>query len=111
MLLNVVNDLGQAFAVEIDPTMELENVMALLEAEVRILCATRRNCTERVGVHSQVSPSLSRASRTKAVSLIGQAPQCKNLVSANTAPCSSEEEWRLDPDSAYLLFLENSTRN
>ncbi|VDC02492.1 unnamed protein product [Peniophora sp. CBMAI 1063] len=33
MLLNVVNDLGQAFAVEIDPSMELENVMALLEAE------------------------------------------------------------------------------
>ena len=41
MLLNVVNDLGQAFAVEIDPSMELENVMALLEVEVRPSCATR----------------------------------------------------------------------
>jgi DNA damage-inducible protein 1 len=34
MLLTFVNDLGQSFVVEIDPDMELENVMALLEAEV-----------------------------------------------------------------------------
>jgi DNA damage-inducible protein 1 len=34
MRLTFVNDLGQTFAVEIDPNMELENVMALLEAEV-----------------------------------------------------------------------------
>jgi hypothetical protein len=27
-------DLGQTYTVEIDPKMELENVMALLEAEV-----------------------------------------------------------------------------
>lgn len=33
MELTVVNDLGQTFTVEIDPSMELENVMALLEAE------------------------------------------------------------------------------
>jgi len=33
MELTFVNDLGQTFTVEIDPNMELENVMALLEAE------------------------------------------------------------------------------
>ncbi len=35
MQLTFVTDLGQAFVVEIDADMELENVMALLEAEVR----------------------------------------------------------------------------
>ena len=30
-----MTELGQSFVVEIDPNMELENVMALLEAEVR----------------------------------------------------------------------------
>jgi DNA damage-inducible protein 1 len=34
MELTFVTDLGQSFVVDIDPTMELENVMALLEAEV-----------------------------------------------------------------------------
>jgi hypothetical protein len=34
MNLTFVTDLGQTFTVEIDPSMELENVMALLEAEV-----------------------------------------------------------------------------
>lgn len=34
MELTFVTDLGQSFVVEIDPNMELENVMALLEAEV-----------------------------------------------------------------------------
>lgn len=34
MELTFVTDLGGTFAVEIDPNMELENVMALLEAEV-----------------------------------------------------------------------------
>lgn len=33
MELTFLNDLGQSFVVEIDPNMELENVMALLEAE------------------------------------------------------------------------------
>lgn len=33
MQLTFMNDLGQTYVVEIDPTMELENVMALLEAE------------------------------------------------------------------------------
>lgn len=32
-----MNDLGQSFVVDIDPNMELENVMALLEVEVRPL--------------------------------------------------------------------------
>ena len=34
MELTFVTDLGQSFVIEIDPNMELENVMALLEAEV-----------------------------------------------------------------------------
>ncbi|KAJ6615580.1 hypothetical protein B0H10DRAFT_55131 [Mycena sp. CBHHK59/15] len=37
MELTFVTDLGQSFVIEIDPSMELENVMALLEAEVRRL--------------------------------------------------------------------------
>lgn len=36
MKLTFVTDLGQSFVVEIDPDMELENVMALLEAEVSL---------------------------------------------------------------------------
>ena len=34
MELTFVTDMGHTFTVEIDPNMELENVMALLEAEV-----------------------------------------------------------------------------
>jgi hypothetical protein len=34
MQLTFVTDLGQSYTVDIDPDMELENVMALLEAEV-----------------------------------------------------------------------------
>ena len=37
MELTFVTELGESFVVEIDPNMELENVMALLEAEVRLL--------------------------------------------------------------------------
>lgn len=37
MKLTFVTDLGQSFVVEIDPDMELENVMALLEAEVSLI--------------------------------------------------------------------------
>ena len=36
MQLTFVTDLGHSFVVEIDPNMELENVMALLEAEVGV---------------------------------------------------------------------------
>lgn len=39
MELTFVTDLGQTFVVEIDSNMELENVMALLEAEVSPLAA------------------------------------------------------------------------
>ncbi len=37
MELTFRTELGQSFSVEIDPNMELENVMALLEAEVQYL--------------------------------------------------------------------------
>ncbi|TDL29358.1 hypothetical protein BD410DRAFT_736209 [Rickenella mellea] len=33
MRLTFINDMGQSFIIEIDPQMELENIMALLEAE------------------------------------------------------------------------------
>ncbi|KAF9006717.1 hypothetical protein BDQ17DRAFT_303720 [Cyathus striatus] len=36
MELTFITDLGQPFVIEIDPNMELENVMALLEAESNI---------------------------------------------------------------------------
>ncbi|KAJ7098616.1 hypothetical protein B0H15DRAFT_797313 [Mycena belliarum] len=39
MELTFVTDLGQTFVIEIDPSMELENVMALLEAESGISVA------------------------------------------------------------------------
>lgn len=35
MELTFITELGQSFVIEIDPNMELENVMALLEVEVR----------------------------------------------------------------------------
>jgi hypothetical protein len=38
--LTFVTDLGQSYAVDIDPDMELENVMALLEAEASRLLYT-----------------------------------------------------------------------
>jgi hypothetical protein len=41
MELTFVNDFGQSFVIEIDPNMELENVMALVEAEVRSALARR----------------------------------------------------------------------
>jgi hypothetical protein len=34
MRITFVTDLGSSFEVEIDPQMEIENIMALLEAEV-----------------------------------------------------------------------------
>ena len=34
MELTFLTDLGHSYVVEIDPNMELENVMALVEAEV-----------------------------------------------------------------------------
>ena len=43
MELTFLTDLGQSFVVEIDPNMELENVMALLEAEVSILLSFTMN--------------------------------------------------------------------
>jgi hypothetical protein len=36
MKITFVTDLGEVFPVEIDPNMELESVMALLQAEVRV---------------------------------------------------------------------------
>lgn len=38
MELTFFTELGESYAVEIDENMELENVMALLEAEVSPVC-------------------------------------------------------------------------
>lgn len=53
MELTVVNDLGQTFVIEVDPNMELENVMALLEAEVRQISTWPVSV---VDLHSLASP-------------------------------------------------------
>lgn len=54
MKITFVNDFGQTYTIEIDPQMELENVMALLEAEVRqrsMLCESLSSgCTTRDAV-------------------------------------------------------------
>lgn len=34
MRITFVTDVGESYALEIDPNMEMENIMALLEAEV-----------------------------------------------------------------------------
>ena len=34
MLITFVTDIGESYGLEIDPNMEMENIMALLEAEV-----------------------------------------------------------------------------
>ena len=47
MELTFVTDLGDSFMVEIDPNMDLESVMALLEAEVRALLTSLLVYTER----------------------------------------------------------------
>lgn len=57
MQLTFVTDLGQSFVVDIDADMELENVMALLEAEVQSRCPTERFHTD----SSQVGDSNRRA--------------------------------------------------
>ena len=44
MRITFLTDLGATYSVEIDPKMELENVMALLEAEVR--CFSTLYCPE-----------------------------------------------------------------
>ena len=43
MRITFINDVGQSFVIEIDPQMSLEDIMALLEAEVRhLLCLTEK---------------------------------------------------------------------
>lgn len=42
MELTFVTDLGQSFVVEIDPNMDLETVMVLVEAEVGVGCVMHR---------------------------------------------------------------------
>lgn len=50
MELTFVTDFGDSFVVEIDPNMELENVMALLEAEVSY-CYSPFSCFRVVFIH------------------------------------------------------------
>ncbi|KAG1892095.1 hypothetical protein F4604DRAFT_7407 [Suillus subluteus] len=51
MQLTFVTDLGQSYAVDIDPDMELENVMALLEAERTKHLAQRARTYRSKGYH------------------------------------------------------------
>lgn len=66
MRLTFVTDLGQTYIVEIDPKMELENVMALLEAEVSDSRIMNVSPKLRSFLVSPASRSLNRASRTMA---------------------------------------------
>ena len=64
MELTFLTDLGQSFSIEIDPNMELENVMALLEAEVISL-----SCFVRLFSCANLdSPASPLANRTLALS-------------------------------------------
>jgi len=56
-----VTDLGQSFVVDIDPTMELENVMALLEAEVSSRRLLHNQHVFYAPIHSLVSLSMNKA--------------------------------------------------
>jgi hypothetical protein len=66
MRLTFVTDLGQTYIVEIDPKMELENVMALLEAEVSDSRIMNVSPQLRSFLGSPASRSLNRVSRTMA---------------------------------------------
>ena len=68
MRLTFVNDLGQAYSVDIDSEMELENVMALLEAEVSCPLQAHRVDSPISCFSLQYSPgsqSMSRVSHTR----------------------------------------------
>ena len=57
MELTFVNDFGQSFVVEIDPNMELENVMALLEAEASLGHLSRPSGIDYLTFISSCSPA------------------------------------------------------
>jgi hypothetical protein len=67
MRITFVTDLGATYSIEIDPKMELENVMALLEAEVGV----SRHCAARAHVFrflatSPAFPPLNKVFRSMA---------------------------------------------
>lgn len=71
MRVSFVTDLGQTYAIEIDPQMELENIMALLEAEVRVpRSPVAQVADRRTPRHprSLASPCTNKAYHTRAVS-------------------------------------------
>lgn len=61
MKITVLNDVGDMYDLEIDPQMSLENMMALLEAEVRSTFTPLTKITENETIiYSLASPSTSR---------------------------------------------------
>ena len=74
MELTFVTELGQSFVVEIDPNMELENVMALLEAEVRPLPLSAP--APQTHISSLASLSASRVSRMRAATSVIPKRRC-----------------------------------
>jgi len=60
MRLTFVTDMGQSYAIEVDPQMEFENIMALLEADVSDRSSLKRN-ERNSSVHP--SPASHRKSR------------------------------------------------
>jgi hypothetical protein len=89
MHLTFVNDLGQSSVVEIDGQMELENVMALLEAEVRVFFVRARAHTH--APRRQASPSPNRAFTTRAASSRIRNARCRTMAYVISRCFSSEE--------------------
>ncbi|KAG1724995.1 aspartyl protease-domain-containing protein [Suillus occidentalis] len=90
--LMFVTDLGQSYAVDINPDMELENVMALLEAEAIALILCSYNDLDGTiydsGSYSQVYPPANKASRITGANLPISTLPSRRLVWASML-CSS----------------------
>jgi hypothetical protein len=91
MELTFVNDFGATFVIEIDPNMELENVMALLEVEAsrrqmitHLLIVHSISCT----THSPEFPLQNKASHMKGEISVIQKPRCENVGWGRTQCCS-----------------------
>jgi hypothetical protein len=95
MELTFVTDLGQSFVVEIDPNMELENVMALLEAEVRHTASKLTNNLSNsltVGRSHTRAEHISQWSRTKQSESDYEGVRCRRERDAYVA--AESQCWR-----------------
>lgn len=115
MELTFVTDLGQSFVIEIDPNMELESVMALLEAEVRILDAflivvrlltAHRSATACVfRSYSQASLSMSKAYPSRVATSATLTPLWRASAWGATLCFFSEEKSASQEGASYNMTL------